>query len=163
MFVQTAQDLFSRRLGDVYSSACFLAQHIPSMVSATQNEDLRKLLNLYLDIVRDNADRSEAALRQLPRAVGQREPTAVPAMVDDFFDVIEGLHEPSLVDVAIIFSSSEIGTYEAQRFHLLSEFADQLGRADAIGAMKESGESLSAICDQLREIVGNGEAQPRPN
>lgn len=163
MFVQTAQDFFSQRLGDVYSSACFLAQHIPSMVTATQNEDLRKLLNLYLDIVRDNADRSEAALRRLPSAIAQREPTAVPAMVDDFFDLIEGLEEPSLVDVAIIFSSNEIGTYEAQRFRLLSEFADQLGRGDAIDSLRQSGESLRDVCDQLRNTVGNGRTHDRPH
>ena len=154
MDVRTAQDLFSRRLGDIHSSACFLAQHIPSMVTATKNADLRRLLNLYLDVVRDNADRSEAALRQLPDPVARREPTAVPAMLDDLFDIIDGLDEPSLVDVAIVLSSNEIGTYEAQRCHLLSEFADRLGRGDAIVALKEGGESLRAVCDQLRGVIG---------
>ena len=153
MNVQSAQDLFSRRLGDVHSSACFLAQHIPSMVSATGNAELRKLLNLYLDVVRDNADRSEQALGELPKPGGECEPNAVPAMVDDLFDLIERIEEPALVDIAIVFSSNEIGAYEAQRFRLLAQFANLLGRDDAITGLKEGGKSLSDICDRLGSVI----------
>ncbi|WP_300063171.1 hypothetical protein [uncultured Roseobacter sp.] len=125
MDANSSEDLLSRRLGDIHSSACFLAQHIPSMVSAAESDTLRKLLNLYLDVVQDNADRTEVDLGVVPDRSVARDPTAVPAMVDDLFDLIDRIDEPALVDVAILLSSNEIGSLEARRLHLLSDFAER--------------------------------------
>lgn len=163
MDVHSAQDLLTRRLGDVHTSACFLAQHIPSMVSAAASADLRKLLNLYLDVVRDNADRTEEVLKIVTATKADRDPTAVPAMVDDLFDLIERIEEPSLIDVAILFSSNEIGAYEVQRFNLLSNFAGALGRTETTEVLRESGRSLMSICDQLRHMIDTDAASSIPN
>jgi ferritin-like metal-binding protein YciE len=153
MNVQTTQDLFTRRLGDIHSSACFMAQHIPSFVSAAEGKDLRKVLNLYLDVVRDNADRTEAALADGIKSAISRDPTSVPAMVDDLFDLIDGIEEPSLVDTAILLSSTEIGSFEAQRLHLLADVADLMGQGDAKDALQECSQGLRTICDQFTEII----------
>ena len=153
MEVNTAQDLLTRRLGDIHSSTCFLARHIPSMVSATESIALRKLLNLYLDVVRDNADRTEAAFQGVTTSPIDHDPTTVPAMIDDLFDLIEEIREPALVDVAILFSSNEIGTFEAQRFWLASDYAEIIGKTEAIEALREGSRSLSQICDQLRDMM----------
>lgn len=158
MDVQSAQDLLTRRVGDMHTSACFLAQHIPSMVSAAASTDLRKLLNLYLDVVRDNADRTEDVLNVVSAVKPDRDPTAVPAMVDDLFDFIDRIEEPALVDLAILFSSNEIGAYEAERLKLLSRFANTLGRTETTEVLRESGRSLASICDQLRDMLENCEA-----
>ncbi len=153
MDVYSAEDLLSRRLGDIHSSACFLAQHIPFMVSAAESDGLRKLLNLYLDVVRDNADRTEEAMRVVADQLSGRDPTAVPAMVDDLFDLIDRIDEPALVDVAILLSSNEIGSFEAQRLQLLSNFAETLGRTDARNALRTSSECLASICVQLNDMI----------
>ena len=163
MDVHSTQDLFSRRLGDIHSSACFLARQIPSIASAAASENLRKILNLYLDVVRDNADRTEEALTSATEASSGRDPTAVPAMVDDLFDLIEQIEEPSLVDVAILLSSNEIGSFEAQRLRLLAEFAGIMGRDDAKEALQESSENLWSICDQLNAMIRENSAVGRVN
>lgn len=153
MTVSSAQDLFSRRLGDIHSSTCFLAQHIPSMVSAADSDSLRRVLNLYLDVVRDNVDRMEGALNLVAGQMVAYDPTTVPAMVDDLFDLIDHIEEPALVDVAILLSSNEIGAFEAQRQHLLSRFAEKLGRSDAGVALRESSDCLAAICSELTDMM----------
>ena len=153
MIVHSAQDLFSCRLNDAHSSACFMARHIPSMVSAAANKNLRMLLNLYLDVVRDNADRTESVLRESTKSSHGRDPTAVPAMVDDLFDLLDRIEEPSLVDVAIILSSTEIGSFEAHRLRLLADVAGMMGRENTKHALKESSKHLNAICDQLSEMI----------
>lgn len=163
MTVRSPQDLFSRRLDDVHSSACFMAQHIPSMVSAAAGENLRKLLNLYLDVVRDNVDRTELVLKEDRRSSDRRDATAVPAMVDDLFDLLDRIEEPSLVDIAILLSSTEIGSFEAQRLRLLADVAGLMGRADSKDTLNESSQRLTAICEQLDEMIHEEAAGKRLN
>ena len=163
MVVHSTQDLFSRRLGDIHSSACFMAQQIPSLVSAADSENLRKLLNLYLDVVRDNVDRTELVLNEGTRSSDSRDPTAVPAMVDDLFDLLDRIEEPSLVDVAILLSSTEIGSFEAHRLRLLADVAGLMGRDNTQDALNESSERLSAVCGQLGEMIHEEGAGQRLN
>ena len=157
MHIQTADEIFCRRLDDVHASACFLAREVPNLAAAAQNLELRRLLNLYLDVIRDNADRSECALGRAPARQDHRRQAPSAVMVEALFDTLDRIEEPALADVAIVMSSTEIGIYEAQRLRLLSELAGQLGRSEATGALREGGDSLAEISGALWSSVG-GEA-----
>lgn len=163
MHVQTTQDLFALRLGDSHSSACFMARHIPSLVSAAANKNVRKVLNQYLDVVRDNADRTEVVLSAGTEPTTGCNPKAVPAMVDELFDMIDRIQEPLLVDVAIVLSSNEIGSFEAHRLRLLADVAGMMGQDRTKDALQESSERLRAICDQFGEIMQDENLAKRPN
>ncbi|MET0331222.1 MAG: ferritin-like domain-containing protein [Dyella sp.] len=132
MSVKTLEELFIHELSDIYSAEKQLTKALPKLVRASTHPDLKEAFESHLQETLDQVERLDQVVEQLGIRLKRIKCAAMEGLVEEGKDVIDGVEQGPLRDVALIAGGNKVEHYEIASYGTLIALANQLGYDDAV-------------------------------
>lgn len=150
--IKTLDDLFVHTLQDIYYAEQQIAKALPMMIEKAQNPALKQGFTLHLHETEQQITRLEqvfAALNQAPKGVTC---DAIDGIMKEAKQVVSGVADPAVRDVALATSAQAVEHYEISRYGSLIAMATQLGKHQVVKHLQQTLDEEKAADRKLTEI-----------
>jgi ferritin-like metal-binding protein YciE len=125
---KTLDDLFEEGLKDIYSAEKQLAEALPEMAQAVQNEELRDVIEMHLEETEKQIERLEKIMERMEMDTKEDEKCeAMKGLIEEAQKIIQEFEESPVRDSALIIAAQKVEHYEIASYGSLRELADVLG------------------------------------
>ena len=125
---KTLDDLFEEGLKDIYSAEKQLAEALPEMAQAVQNEELRDVIEMHLEETEKQVERLEKIMERMEIEPDEsKECEAMKGLIEEAQEIIKEFDESPVRDSALIIAAQKVEHYEMASYGSLRELADVLG------------------------------------
>jgi ferritin-like metal-binding protein YciE len=125
---KTLDDLFEDGLKDIYSAEKQLAEALPEMAQAVQNEELRDIIEMHLEETEKQIERLEKIMERMEMDTKEEEKCeAMKGLIEEAQKIIQEFDESPVRDSALIIAAQKVEHYEMASYGSLRELADVLG------------------------------------
>jgi ferritin-like metal-binding protein YciE len=146
-------EIVAHFLKDMYYAEKAVLKLLPELVSAAQNDGLKKLLQKHSEETKNQLTRLEGVFKALGRPVEAVTCEAMAGLILETDDVLKATGAPSAVrDAALIACVKAIEHYEIARYGAIAGWLDVLGHKEAAGHLRQSVQEDSGADAQLNEL-----------
>ncbi len=154
MTIKSAEDLLRAAVYETHFIDSFLAERVQSLSRRCESPDLRRAMDRFVDISRDNVDRAEAMLAMLSAPPQTHRSLAIQGLVDQIEEDLDAIAVPSLRDVAIDVGFEAVRAFEVWHYGWVRTWAERLG----FGAV---GDLVTKCTEAMDDVRGDFEAARR--
>jgi ferritin-like metal-binding protein YciE len=161
MSVKTIEELFIHELSDIYSAEKQLTKALPKLARAATSPELKEAFESHLEETQGQVDRIDQIVERLGIRLKRIKCAAMEGLVEEGKEVIEGVEEGPLRDIALIGGGNKVEHYEIASYGTLVALAKKLGYKSAVpllSATLAEEKAADQKLTMLAELVGNQRA-----
>lgn len=156
MQTQTLEDLFVTGLQYVYDAENQLVEALPKMAQASTTPELRQAFEQHLKETQEHARRAEQIFSAIGKSPERKPNTVVQAMRQEADKMIQNTPTSPIRDAALIVAGNQVEHYEMAAYGSLVNFAQLLGKQDAVKLLQQTLEEEKKADSKLTQV---GESQ----
>lgn len=160
MSIKTIEELFIHELSDIYSAEKQLTKALPKLARASSSPDLRDAFESHLEETQGQVERIDQVVELLGIRLKRIKCAAMEGLVEEGKEVIEGVEEGPLRDVALIGGGNKVEHYEIASYGTLIALAKKLGYKKAVPLLQETLAEEKAADEKLT-LLAEGVANQR--
>jgi ferritin-like metal-binding protein YciE len=138
MSLNTLKDLFYNRLNDIYDAEKQLAQIMPVMAQAAQNDDLRTIFQSESEAAANQLYRLDEVFQSLGLTHDSVRSQGMHGIIEEGEDIIHQQGDPTVKDAALIAIAQEMKHYEMATYGAVRSWARELDYPDVAGLLQDS-------------------------
>jgi ferritin-like metal-binding protein YciE len=161
MSIKTIEELFIHELSDIYSAEKQLTKALPKLARASSSPELKEAFESHLEETHGQVERIDQVVELLGVRLKRIKCAAMEGLVEEGKEVIEGVEEGPLRDVALIGGGNKVEHYEIASYGTLIALAKQLGYKEAVPLLQDTLAEEKAADEKLTllaEQAGNQRA-----
>ncbi|MGN6765620.1 MAG: YciE/YciF ferroxidase family protein [Rhizobiaceae bacterium] len=151
--IKTMDDLFVHQLRDIYYAEAQIMKALPKMIDKATNSDLKNGLSVHLEQTKGHVLRLEDVFDMLDLDAEGVNCPAIDGIIDEADDVSGEVEDKRVLDAALIAAAQAVEHYEMTRYGTLIAWAEEAGRTDCAGLLKQTLEEERAADRKLTEIA----------
>ncbi|MBN9065047.1 MAG: ferritin-like domain-containing protein [Rhizobiales bacterium] len=151
--IKTMDDLFVHQLRDIYYAEAQIMKALPKMIDKATNSDLKNGLSAHLEQTKGHVLRLEDVFDMLDLDAEGVNCPAIDGIIDEADDVSGEVEDKRVLDAALIAAAQAVEHYEMTRYGTLIAWAEEAGRTDCAGLLKQTLEEERAADRKLTEIA----------
>lgn len=151
--IKTMDDLFVHQLRDIYYAEAQIMKALPKMIDKATNSDLKNGLSVHLEQTKGHVLRLEDVFDMLDLDAEGVNCPAIDGIIDEADDVSGEVEDKRVLDAALIAAAQAVEHYEMTRYGTLVAWAEEAGRTDCAGLLKQTLEEERAADRKLTEIA----------
>jgi len=150
--MKTMNDLFLHLLKDIYYAEKQILKALPKMVKAAETSELKRALEKHQHETEGQVQRLEQVFSEIDKPARGEKCEAIMGIISEGEHVIKK-GDPNVIDAGLIAAAQAVEHYEIARYGTLIAWAEQLGMADSVSALKQTLEEEKAADKKLTEIA----------
>ena len=151
--IKTLDDLFVHTLQDIYYAENQIKKNLPTMISKASNPDLKAAFQQHLTETESQITRLETVFKMHDQPIKGVTCAAMDGILAEAKEIISDCGDDHVLDAAMLCSAQAIEHYEITRYGSLVALAEQLGRPDCAGVLKQTLEEEKATDQKLTRIA----------
>ncbi|MGF6494176.1 ferritin-like metal-binding protein YciE [Luteibacter sp. 621] len=159
MTIKTLEDLFIHELSDIYSAEKQLTKALPRLARASTHPDLKEAFESHLEETQGQVERIDQVVELLGIRLKRIKCAAMEGLVEEGKEVIDGVEEGPLRDIALIGGGNRVEHYEIAGYGTLIALAKQLGYTDAVPLLADTLKEEKAADEKLTLLASAVSAQ----
>ncbi len=151
--IKTFDDLFLHTLQDIYYAENEIVKALPTMVDKATDPQLKAGFEKHFRETQGQIKRLEhvfAALGKTPKAVTC---PAINGILKEADEVAGEVADKNVLDAALIAAAQAVEHYEITRYGTLISWADQIGRKDCAGLLRQNLQEEEATDTKLTSLA----------
>jgi ferritin-like metal-binding protein YciE len=151
--IKTLDDLFVHTLQDIYYAENQIVKNLPAMVEKASNPELKATFQHHLTETEGHVARLEQVFQMHGQTVKGVTCQAMDGILAEAKEIISDCDDVAVCDAAMLSAAQAVEHYEMTRYGSLIAFANQLGRSDCAGVLKQSLDEEKAADQKLTRIA----------
>lgn len=151
--IKTMDDLFVHTLQDIYYAENQITKALPKMVDQATNPMLRAGFEQHLQETQTHIRNLEEVFQLLglePKGVNC---PAIDGIIEESNEIASEVGDKEVLDAALIAAAQAVEHYEITRYGTLITWAQELGHADCVAALKRNLADEKATDHKLTELA----------
>jgi ferritin-like metal-binding protein YciE len=163
MTLNTLHDLFVEELQDLYDAEQQILEVMPSMIKATQSEELKQAFETHTEETQAQIAKLETLCEKLNIAVEGKHCVGMEGIIEEGVETVGENTTSSVLDAALIGVAQRVEHYEIAAYGCAAAYAKELGFTDAAATLagimeeeKRTDQKLSKLAeDHINPAVTN--------
>lgn len=157
MHFNQLEDLLVHELEDLLSAEQMLAEALPKMANAANNEKLQEAFNSHLRETRENhITRLNNAFVMLGRTAQSNDCKGMRGIIDEANDIIRSSGDPATKDAALIGAAQRAEHYEMAAYGTARAHAEELGHKKVADLLQETLDVEGETNKKLTKLAEGG-------
>jgi len=151
--IKTMNDLFVHTLQDIYYAENQITKALPKMADQATNPMLRQGFEKHLQETETHIRNLEEVFQLLgmePKGVNC---PAIDGIIKESNEIVSEVDDKNVLDAALIAAAQAVEHYEITRYGTLITWAQELGHADCVAALKRNLADEKATDLKLTELA----------
>ena len=151
--IKTLDDLFVHTLQDIYYAENQIAKNLPTMIDKASNPELKSAFQQHLTETQGQVKRLEQVFQMHGQPVKAVDCAAMDGILSEAKEIMGDCDDPQVRDAAMISAAQAVEHYEITRYGSLIAYAEELGRSDCAGVLRQTLEEEKATDKRLTAIA----------
>ena len=151
--IKTLDDLFVHTLQDIYYAENQITKNLPTMIEKTSNPELKSAFQQHLQETQNQVKRLEQVFQMHGQPVKAVNCAAIDGILSETKEIMGDCDDPQVLDAAMISAAQAVEHYEITRYGSLIAYAEELGRGDCAGVLRQTLEEEKATDKKLTQIA----------
>ena len=151
--IKTLDDLFSHTLQDIYYAEQQIVKNLPTMAQKASDPQLKSAFQQHLTESEGHIKRLEQVFQMHGQAVKGVDCQAMDGILAEAKEIMGDCDDAQVLDAAMISSAQAVEHYEMTRYGTLVALAEELGRNDCAGVLRQTLEEEKATDAKLTRIA----------
>ena len=165
MSVETAEDLFTDELKDIYSAEKQAVRAFPRIAKAVQSDELKEAIQEHLEQTKQQVERLDRVFEILEKRATGKTCEGMKGLLEEAFTHIEEIEQGAVLDVALIGALQRVEHYEIAAYGTVASLAEEMGQEEIHELLVETLQEEKDTDGRLTEVAGgvNSEAIHGPD
>jgi ferritin-like metal-binding protein YciE len=151
--IKDLDDLFVHTLRDIYYAEKQIAKTLPKMIEKAGEGPLRDAFEHHLEETRDHVKRLEKVFEMHGVEAKAVKCPAIDGIIEEAEDLIGDTATTEVTDAALAAAAQAVEHYEMSRYGTLVTWAQELGRDDCAGVLRETLDEEKEADAKLTQIA----------
>ena len=153
--IKTLDDLFVHTLQDIYYAENQITKNLPTMIDKATNPELKRAFQDHLAETKTQVTRLEKVFEMHGQPVKGVTCAAMDGILSEAKEIMGDCSDSAVLDAAMLCAAQAVEHYEITRYGTLVALAEELGRSDCAGVLKQTLEEEKAADHKLTRIAEN--------
>ena len=153
--IKTLDDLFVHTLQDIYYAENQITKNLPTMAEKATNPELKRAFQDHLAETKNQVTRLERVFEMHGQPVKGVTCAAMDGILSEAKEIMGDCSDNAVLDAAMLCAAQAVEHYEITRYGTLIALAEELGRSDCAGVLKQTLEEEKAADHKLTRIAEN--------
>ena len=150
---KTLDDLFYDTLKDIYYAERKILKALPKMARAASSADLKAAFEKHKNETEGHVERLQQVFEILGKRAQGKTCPAIDGIIEEGEEIIEEFKGMPALDAGLISAAQAVEHYEITRYGTLITWAQELGHADCVAALKRNLADEKATDLKLTELA----------
>ena len=151
--IKTLDDLFVHTLQDIYYAENQIVKNLPTMIEKASNPELKTAFQQHLTETQNQVKRLEQVFQMHGQPVKGVTCQAMDGILAEAKEIMSDCDDAQVRDAAMLSAAQAVEHYEITRYGSLIAYAEELGRNDCAGVLKQSLDEDKATDQKLTRIA----------
>ena len=151
--IKTMDDLFVHTLQDIYYAEQQITKALPTMIEKATSPELKRAFQTHLTETEGQIKRLEEVFRIHGAPAKGVKCDAIDGIIAEAKSVIGEVADNEVLDAAMLASAQAVEHYEITRYGSLIAYAEELGRDDCAGVLRQNLDEEKAMDKRLSAIA----------
>ena len=151
--IKTLDDLFVHTLQDIYYAENQIAKNLPTMIEKATDPQLRQGFETHRQETLNQVKRLEQVFQMHGQPVKGVTCQAMDGILAEAKEIMSDCDDAQVRDAAMLSAAQAVEHYEITRYGSLIAYAEELGRNDCAGVLKQSLDEEKATDQKLTRIA----------
>ena len=154
--IKTFDDLFLHTLQDIYYAENQITKALPEMIEKATDKQLQQGFRTHLQETKEHVGRLEQVFKLLGKEPEGVDCPAIDGIIDEAEEIAGEVADKRVLDAALIAAAQAVEHYEITRYGTLIAWAEQMGRSDLVGLLKNTLNEEKATDKKLTALAEAG-------
>ncbi len=151
--IKTLDDLFVHTLQDIYYAENQIVKNLPTMIEKADSAELTSAFQQHLTETKNQVKRLEQVFKMHGQPVKAVDCAAMDGILSEAKEIMGDCDDPKVRDAAMVSAAQAVEHYEITRYGSLIAYAEELGRSDCAGVLRQTLEEEKATDKKLTAIA----------
>ncbi|WP_119462551.1 DUF892 family protein [Rhodospirillaceae bacterium SYSU D60014] len=155
MKINSADDLFTNELRDIYSAEKQLSRALPRLTKAVQAESLRGKLQERVEEGQTILEAIDQVFEELEVSKGRKKCEAMEGLIEEANQLVEEIENETVLDAALIGAVQKVEHYCIAAWGTAAALGRALDQDTAVGAFEKALENGKRFDDEMTALAEN--------
>lgn len=160
MSVETAEDLFTDELKDIYSAEKQAVRAFPRIAKVVQSDELKETIQEHIEQTKQQVERLDRVFEILEKRATGKTCEGMKGLLEEALTHIEEIEQGAVLDAALIGALQRVEHYEIAAYGTVASLAEEMGQEEIHELLVETLQEEKDTDERLTEVSGgvNSEA-----
>jgi ferritin-like metal-binding protein YciE len=151
--IKSLDDLFVHTLQDIYYAENQITKALPKMIEKATDSQLKQSFQTHLTEAQNQIKRLERVFEMHGKKPKGVDCPTIDGLIKEANEVAGDVADKQVLDAALIASAQAVEHYEIARYGTLIAWAEQLGRSDCAGVLRQNLDEEKATDKKLTAMA----------
>jgi ferritin-like metal-binding protein YciE len=151
--MKTLNDLFLDELADMYDAEKRITKALPKFAKAASNPSLQRAFENHLSETQNQVERVEKVFECFEEKAKGKKCEGITGIIEEGDEIAAQFKGSPACDAALISAAEKVEHYEIASYNTLIEWAEQLGKQDAVDILQSILDEEMNASEVLAEVA----------